>query len=155
MNKTRIIMFRLSAVVILIAVALVMLRIGRGHTIYLDNKTFDYNGQTYSAPYRITVTVDGEEAARLQRRERGEAVCIGQTFTMDLLIRQDQNGEEEQKSVTLPLPYDMDGIIISLPAVLAGLPQEVYLTEFVPIPEEPSEEDEQIPTEEDGMLGDI
>ena len=28
-----------------------MMLIGRGHTVYIDNKSFDYNGQTYTLQY--------------------------------------------------------------------------------------------------------
>ena len=36
----------------------------------------------------------------------------------------------------------MDGVIINIPGYLAGLPEEAYLTEFVPVvTEEPDEED--------------
>jgi len=60
------------------------------------------------------------------------------------------------------LPYSMDGIIINLPAYLAGLPEEAYLTEFIPAPEESEEPDSEgdvLPGDEilpDGeLLGDI
>ena len=30
-----------------------MMVIGRGHTVYIDNKSIDYNGQTYTTPYKV------------------------------------------------------------------------------------------------------
>ena len=50
----------------------------------------------------------------------------------------------------------MDGIIINLPAILAGLPEEAWLSEFIPaVKEEPAEE--EVPGEGDdfGLGGDM
>jgi hypothetical protein len=139
-----------------------MMVIGRGHTVYLDNKSMDYNGQTYAALYKIVAFVDGEQVASLSGRERGMATCIGQGLGVALEVTREKDGEEQSFTVTLPLPYSMDGIIINLPAYLAGLPAEAYLSEFIPAPE-PSEDedsetdvlpgDEILPDEE--LLGDI
>ena len=44
--------------------------------------------------------------------------------------------------VTVSLPHHMDGIAINLPAYLAGLPEEAYLSEFQVAPEVVEEESE-------------
>ena len=49
--KARKLIIRIAAVVVLIVIGIIMSIIGRGHTIYLDNKTLEYEGQTYKAPY--------------------------------------------------------------------------------------------------------
>ena len=153
MNAKRSFLFRAGAIVILLLIAGAMLIVGRGHTVYFDNKAFTHNGQTYAAPYKITVNVDGEQAGKLYDKERGKAICIGQKFVMDLEIMETQNGAEETKTITLRLPYDMDGIILNLPALLAGLPQEAYLAEFTAVEQAPAEEEEII-TEDFGLSGD-
>jgi hypothetical protein len=156
-NK-RALIFRGGAVLVLVAVAALMLVIGRGHTIYLDNRTIEYNGQTYEAPYRIEVLVDGEQTASLASRERGSAICIGQSFNMTLNVTEERDGAARTIDIKLPVPYNMDGVIINLPAYLADLPEEAYLSEFIPAPEEPEEEEapgsDEIPAE-DEFLGDI
>ena len=147
MNKRRI-LFILGTLAILIAICAVMFVIGRGHTIYLDNKTLEYNGDTYSAMYRIIVSVDGEQVAKLNKRERGQATCIGQTFKMSLAVTQEKDGPTRNLSCTISLPYDMDGIIINLPGLLAGLSQEGYLSEFVSAPPTDTAEEEAPVTDE-------
>ena len=139
MNAKRKFLFRAGAIVILLLIAGAMLIVGRGHTVFLDNKAIDYNGQTYTTPYKVVVNVNGEQAAKLYDTERGKAICIGQKFTMSLEITQTKGGNEETKSITIPLPYNMDGIIINLPALLAGLPEEAYLSEFISAPVETEE----------------
>ncbi len=107
--------------------------IGRGHTIYFDNKTLeDYNGQEYQAAHKVVVTVKGEEAAKLGKRDRGMAAWIGQNFKMTLEVTQKKGDEPEIKEFSLKLPYGVDGIVINLPALLAGLPEDAWFSEFVP-----------------------
>ena len=142
--KKRRILFWAGTLLVLIAVCVLMFIIGRGHTVYLDNKTLEYNGQTYAAAHRVVVSVDGEKVASLNKRERGSAICIGQKFRMSLAVTQEKDGPTRNLSVTLQLPYSMDGIIINIPGLLSGLPQEAYLSEFVSAP--PVEEEEETVT---------
>ena len=105
-NKTsnRRLIFQLTAVVVLIAIAYAMTIIGRGHTVYLDNKKLEYNGKTYDTPYKVVVLVDGEQVAKLYDRERGSATCIGQKFTVTLEITEKKGGSETTQTYTIPLP---------------------------------------------------
>lgn len=153
MNKKRMTLFRVGAVLLLLIIAGIMMIIGRGHTVYIDNKSLDYNGQTYTSLYKVVVYVDGEQVAKLRDKERGMATCIGQKFNMTLEITQDKGGSETTTDVTLALPYSMDGIAINLPAYLAGLPEEAYLSEFQPAVAETEEAEDVIP--EDGIPADV
>ena len=136
-NKTsnRRLIFQLAAVVVLVAVAYAMTIIGRGHTVYLDNKKLEYNGKTYETPYKVVAFVDGEQVAKLYDRERGSATCIGQKITVTFEITEKKGGSETTQTYTIPLPKNMDGIIINLPAYFAGLGEDAYLTEFIPSPD--------------------
>lgn len=149
--KARKWIIRAAAVLVLIIVGVIMSIIGRGHTIYLDNKTLEYDGQTYKAPYKVTVTVDGEQLTKLYDKERGSTTCLGQTFTVTLEIMETKNGTEEVQTYKIPIPKNMDGVIINIPGYLAGLPEEAYLTEFVPaVTEEP--DDSETPSGDDSLL---
>ena len=155
--KTRRMLFSLLLALVLVAIAACMMVIGRGHTVYFDNKTLeDYQGQEYKAANKIVVTVKGEEVAKLAKRERGMATWIGQNFKMVLEVTQEKGGEPEIREIDLKLPYSVDGIVINLPALLAGLPEEAWFSEFVPaVTEEPV--DEGVPGEGDefGLGGDM
>ncbi len=150
MNKRRLI-FRLGAVLLLIAIAACMMVIGRGHTVYIDNKTLEYDGQTYKAYYRAVVYVNGEKLSKLAARERGMTTNIGQSFSMTVGIIEEKGQDEKPIDITLKLPYNMDGIIINIPGYLAGLPQEAWMTEFVSTPSE-AEMQEEVPSEEEDIL---
>ena len=156
MKSKRRIVFCLLALLILAAIAAVMMVIGRGHTVYFDNKTLEgYNGQDYKAFERVVVTVKGEEVAKLGKRERGMSIWIGQNFRMTLAITEKKGDEPRIQEVSIKLPYSVDGIVVNLPAYLAGLPEEAWFSEFVPaVTEEPVEE---VPGEGDefGLEGDL
>ncbi len=146
MNK-RTLLFRSGLILVLILIAALMFLIGRGHTVYFDNKSMEYNGQSVASPYKIEVTVDGERVAKLYDDERGMASTMGQNFSMIVEITEEKGGDPVSSAVSLKLPYNMDGIILNIPAMMAGLPAEAYLSEFVAAPEE-EEEEEEIVTDE-------
>ena len=67
-TKTRSWIIRSAFVLVLVLLAVLMLRIGRGHTIYFDNRALEYQGATTAAPYKITVIVNGEQISKLYER---------------------------------------------------------------------------------------
>lgn len=164
--KGKTLLIRLAALAFCVALGAVMMVIGRGHTIYLDNKTLEgYNGQDYKAYERVVITVKDEQVAKLGKRERGAATCIGQNFKMTLEITETKGDEPKTQEVSVQLPYGVDGIVINLPAYLAGLPEDAWYSEFVPMVEE-DPGDEELPgggdefgiddgTGMEGDLGDI
>ena len=149
--KGKTLIIRLAVLAVAAALAAVMMVIGRGHTLYFDNKTIeDYQGQEYKAFERVVVTVKGEEVAKLGKRERGMATWIGQDFKMVLEITEKKGDEPRIEEISIQLPYGVDGVVINLPAYLAGLPEDAWFSEFVPmVEEEPGEED--LPGEGDGF----
>ena len=144
---------RALTVAVLLGIAAVMFVIGRGHTVYFDNKTAEYNGTQYSAFQRVNVTVNGERVAKLSKRDRGMATWIGQDFKMELEVTENKGDDPKIIPVSIKLPYGMDGIVVNLPELVAGLPQEVWQSEFVPVATVEEPEEEVIP--EDDMLGDF
>ena len=157
MKNKRQLIFRIAALAIVLVIAAAMFVIGRGHTIYFDNKTLEYNGQEYKAYHKVKVIVDGKEVAKLSERDRGMADIMGQTLTMTLEITAEKDGTPHTHKVSMVAPYNMDGIIITIPALMAGQPEEAYMSDFVIVaPEE--DEEEEINTDEFDMgeeMGDI
>lgn len=157
MKNKRQLIFRIAALAIILAIAAAMFVVGRGHTIYFDNKTLEYNGQEYKAFHKVKVIVDGKEVAKLSERDRGMADIMGQTLSMTLEITDEKNGTPHSHKVSMGVPYNMDGIIINIPALMAGQPEDAYLSEFVIVAPEETEE-EEINTDEFDMgeeMGDI
>ena len=143
-SKSRKWIFRIAALLIVIAVCVVMFIIGRGHTVYFDNVKIEYDGKTIEAPYKVDVTVKGEKVAKLREKERGMTDTMGQSFEMDLAVTDVKDGPTRTVHVGMGLPYGLDGIVINIPALLAGAPEDVYLSEFVSQAVETSSDDEEV-----------
>ena len=148
-------LIRIAFVLVLVLVAVLMLRIGRGHTVYFDNRALDKDGQSVAAPYKITVYVNGEQISKLYDKERCMVTNIGDRLELTVEVMQQKGGSETTETYKLTLPHSIDSVIINLPAYMAGLPEEAYLEEFIPAPSADLD-DEEVPNTEDDMgLGDI
>ena len=152
MKSNRRLFFRLGAVALLVVIAACMMVIGRGHTVYVDNKSVDFDGETFAPYYRATVYVNGERLSKLQPKERTSATNIGQSFSMTLELIKEKGQDAETVDISIKLPYKMDGIIFNIPGYMAGLPEEAWMTEFVSTPTEAEMQDEEIPTDEEDVL---
>ena len=148
MNKTRSWIIRIAVIVILIAIAACMMVIGRGHTVYFDSKKLEYNGTEYDTPYKIVVFINGEQVAKLYDGERGMATWIGQNLKFDIELTQEKGGTETTQHYSVKLPYDLDGIVINLTGLMAGLPQDAYIEEFVSAVVVEDDADDEIITDE-------
>ncbi|MBQ1402298.1 MAG: hypothetical protein IIY90_03240, partial [Oscillospiraceae bacterium] len=105
--SSRSIFFKAAALVILVAIAATMFVIGRGHTVYIDNKSIEYNGETYKAFNRVNVYVNGERVGKLSAKERAKSINIGQDFKMTIEVTKEKGGETETfEDLTFKLPYN-------------------------------------------------
>ena len=144
-------MFRLGTVLVLLAIAAGMMVIGRGHTVYFDNKKLEYEGQELDTYRKIVVSVGGEQVAKLSAKDRGMATFTGQKFSFDIEVTKEKGDEPVTYTFPITVPYGMDGIVLNLPGMIEGLPEEAYASEFVPVATETTPEDEEIVTDEFGI----
>ncbi len=155
MKSKKTLLIRIIAIAVLIAIAATMFVIGRGHTVYFDNKDLEADGTEYKSYYQIEVFVDDVSVAKLKSGERGMVSTMGQDFKMVLHITPEKDAKKVGSAVTLKLPYNLDGIILNLPALLGGAPEEVYQEEFIPAPVIEDESEDVIVTDEFEMpMGD-
>ncbi|MBQ8973071.1 MAG: hypothetical protein IJ074_08340 [Clostridia bacterium] len=150
--KMRKFLFRALTVALLVAIGAVMMVIGRGHTMYFDNKKLEYNGETYDALRRINVSVNGEQVAKLSAKDRGMATFTGGSLTFDLEVIREKGAESEFYTYTLGVPYGQDGTVVNLIGLLEELPEEAWKSEFVPVATV-EEDDEEIITDEFDLTG--
>ena len=148
---------KICTLVVILGIAACMFVIGRGHTIYFDAKVIEYNGETLEPGYRTAIFVNEERVARLSAGDRGMATWIGQNFKFRVEVTPEKGADVVPYEFSLKLPYNMDGIVLNMPALLAGAPEEVYLSEFVSLATEVTVggEDEEIVTDDFGIGGDI
>ena len=154
MNKRKL-LFRVGAILIILVIAACMFVIGSGHTVYLDNKETSYNGQTIEPFYKVTVTVGDQKPAKLSKGDRGMADIMGQTLSMTIEITDAEGDQPHAHKVSMGVPYNMDGIMINIPALMQGLPQDAYMSEFIIETPDTGSTDEEIVTDEFDMGGDM
>ena len=155
MNKRQL-LFRALAIVLILALAAVMFVIGRGHTIYFDNKDAEFDSKEYEAFYKVVVIKDKEKVAKLESDDRGMTDLMGQTLTVTIEITDEKGGKSHAHKVSMPVPYGLDGIVINIPELMAGLPEEAYMSEFIPAAaEEEEDEDGEVVIDEFEMSDDV
>lgn len=135
MKKTRKILFISGLAIILIGICVLCFIIGRGHTVYLDNKATD----TTKAYEYIEVYYQGEKVTTLAKNERTVVSVIGQKLELDLVVTEKRNSFDEDAHIELELPYNIDNIVVSLNGYLGG--DEEYMSEFVSLIDEAQEDD--------------
>lgn len=155
MNNKRKWIFRGCTLLVVLLIAALMFIVGRGHTVYIDNKTLEYNGQTYEALQRSEVWVGGERLSKLSKRDRTMTTVIGNSFEMKLINTVNKGDEPVEITAKFSLPYGWDGVLVNIPGWLAGLPEEAWMTEFVIEPTTEEAEDEEVSTEDEIPMGDI
>ena len=155
MNNKRKWIIRGCALLVILAIAALMFLVGRGHTVYIDNKTLEFNGQTADALQRVEVWVGGERLSKLGKRERTMSTVIGSNFEMKLINTVNKGDEPTEEIVKISLPYGWDGIVVNVPGYLAGLPQEAWMTEFISEPEPVTAEDEPELSDDEIPMGDF
>ena len=106
------------------------------------------NGETYKAPYQIQVFVNDESIGKLKEGDRGMVTTMGQDFSMILHITPEKDAKKVGSAVSLKIPYNMDGIVLNLPALLGGASEDVYQSELIPTPGEEDDEEVNISSDE-------
>ena len=155
MNNKRKWIFRGCTLLVVLLIAALMFFIGRGHTVDIDNKTLEYNGESYSALERSEVWVGGERLSKLSKRDRTMTTVIGNSFEMKLINTVKKGDEPAETTVKVSLPYGWDGILINIPGYLANLPQDAWMSEFVIEPTPAEDETEEPGSEDDIPMGDF
>lgn len=151
-KNVRRLLFTSILVAILVVISVVCFIIGRGHTIYLDNKSIE--GTNYSSYANVDIIYKGEKVVSLEKTERGSITLTGQKLNIQFVVKKTNSAAAQTIDATIELPYDLDGIIINIPAYIEGADVDTYLTEFVSQKVEESVDDEVPVTDEFGMTTD-
>lgn len=148
-NNVRRLLFISGLIVVLIAISAVCLIVGRGHTIYLDNKSIE--GTNYSSYANIDIVYEGEKVVSLGKAERGSVTLTGQKLNIQFVVKKTKAASAQTIDATIELPYNLDGIIINIPAYVDGADADTYMSEFVPARLEEDVNEEVPVTDEFGM----
>lgn len=151
-KNVRRLLFTSALIGVLIAISVICFIIGRGHTIYLDNKSID--GTNYSSYANVDIIYKGEKVVSLEKMERGSVTLTGQKLNIQFVIKKTNSAAAQTVDATIELPYNMDGIVINIPAYVEGADADIYLSEFVSAKVEENVDEEVPVTDEFGMTTD-
>ena len=148
-KNVRRILFASGLIAILVVISVVCFIIGRGHTVYLDNKSIE--GTNYTSYANVDIIYKGEKVVSLEKMERGQVALTGQKLDVQFVVKKTNSAAAKTIDATIELPYDLDGIVINIPAYIEGADVDTYMSEFVPVRVE-EDVDEEVPvTDEFGM----
>lgn len=116
MNKKRLII-RIIAILFLALVAFSMYRVGRKHTILLDNKTIEVKGENFKALDIVEIQVNNLEELELTKRDRDVADVMGQTHNVKVTYT-DLNWNEVVIERKIKIPHKDVMILFSIPAFI-------------------------------------
>ncbi len=124
-------LFQLAAIVLILLLGVLMFFIGRQHTILLDNKTLEFEGKSYQAFSIVEVAVDRQERLELAARDRDKADVLGQRHVLSVWYT-DKAFQEHELKVKFSVPVGQDMVLVSLPALVGGAPESVWLQPYFP-----------------------
>lgn len=123
-------LFQLGVVILLLLLAVLMFIVGKMHTVLLDNKTIEADGVTYAAFSIVEVEVNKKGFLELAARDRDMAEVMGQRHKISVIYT-DKNFEEHKIVKKFKVPLGDDMVLISIPALVGGADQAIWLQKFV------------------------
>lgn len=121
---------RAIAIVLVILFAILMALIGKQHSILIDNKNIEINGQEIKALQLVEVQVDKQDSIELAKRDRVQADIQGQSFKL-YVVYTDDNWEEYELEKKIKVPFSQDMLILSIPAFIEDIEDvDSYLQPF-------------------------
>ena len=120
---------RVCVVFGLIALAVYLFYIGKGHTLFLDTNAVTIDDKELRSYASATVSVNGKELnSSMGRAERSRVVVSGPKHTIVIVDDADTDNKVER---TFTIPTFMDMVIVSIPAILGNAPTEYWIAPFV------------------------
>ncbi len=130
---------RLACIVLIIVLAIFLYFYGKQRTVYIDNWTTEIDGTSYRAEDWAIAQIDDLGGEELYPRMRIGVPLRGRTHTITITYDDKSYNEIEIPATEFRLEYDNS--LISVPALVAGLPIEKCISEFIitPAPEPEAE----------------
>jgi hypothetical protein len=125
---------RTGVVLGLIVLAVCLFYIGKGHTLLLDTNAVIIDGKEFRSYPSAAVSVDGKKLnSSMGRAERSMVAVRGPRHT---LVVADDAGTGKKVEKTFTIPTFMDRVLVSIPAIIGGAPEEYWIAPFTPEPAE-------------------
>jgi hypothetical protein len=146
----RSLVIRSSLLALILALSVWLYFAGKGHTVYFDTRAITIDGIEYRAPDTTAVSIDGGEVEEMGRAERALRTVMGPSH---LFAAESLAGDGKAAKARIRIPVGMDEAILSVPALLAGLPPDKIVSPFAAPSAASSDEEEPesvMPETDDG-----
>ncbi len=143
---------RLACIAAIILLAVFLYNFGKQRTLLVDNWTTEINGTSYRAEDWAKVEVDDLGTQEYAPRMRISIPLRGKTHTIKITYDDRSFNEYQLDPIEFTLKHDTS--IISVPALVAGVPVEDAIKEFIVEPA-PVTETEAAPEETISEFGDM
>ncbi len=110
---------RIGFVFALILISVGLYYAGKGHTLLLDNKNIEFNGNEYKALSIVEVKIDRGEEFELMKRDRIKEETSGQRHSITITYT-DDNNEEKVLHESFKIKVGEPFYLLSIPALLGG-----------------------------------
>jgi len=128
--SSRSLLQRTCLILALLALAVCLFYIGKGHTLFLDTNTITIEGKELRSYSSVNVSVNGKELnSPMGRSERVRVTVSGPRHK---IVITDEAGVENKVEKTFTIPTFIDRAVVSIPAIIAGSPAEYWVTPFTP-----------------------
>ncbi len=153
---------RLGVIVIVVLLAVFLYHFGKQHTVYVDNRTIEIDGESYKALDWAEVSIDGRDSQEYSPRTRREEIVQRQKHTIHV-IYEDEDFNQFEVEAEFSIPLNDTQVVLSLPALVAGLSEDQYITEFIPMAQQlglnigggQAAAEEPVPSEFGDMMSDF
>lgn len=108
---------RTFAILLIVLLGFVMFRVGRKHTILLDNKTIEVQGEEFKALDVVDIQVNKLEELELGKRDRDKAEVMGQSQKVKVTYT-DSDWNETVIERKIKVPHKDVMIVFSIPAFI-------------------------------------
>ena len=117
----------------LIALAVYLFYIGKGHTLLLDTNAVTIGDKELRSYASAVVSIDGKELNSSMGRAERIMVTVGGPKHKIVIADADIDKKVER---TLTIATFMNMVVVSIPAILGDAPEEHWVTPFAPPPAE-------------------
>jgi len=121
---------RMCVVLVLAAISVYLIYIGKGHTLFLDTNMITIDGKELRSYASATVSVNGNKLkSSMGRAERVRVNVSGPKHTIEIV---DDADTDRKVKKTFTISTFMDRVVVSIPAILADASAEYWITQFTP-----------------------
>jgi len=139
MKINRQLIFRVTAILLILILCVILFHVGKQHSILIDNKTITVNEQELKSLNLLEVKIDNYEELEMYKNDRLQQNVVAQKHTLTVTYT-DKQFNEIVLTRKFRVPLNIRMLIISIPSFIENPDnQELWIEPFeieISVPEE-------------------